>query len=441
MIVHSLALYDRFKCAASACRDTCCVRDKLVLDNKTYFEYQRVVSKGDAFGRRMVASISERNGVASFRMRENGECPFLMRNGLCELYVRLGPDKISETCRKYPTFSKEYGNYRETGCSFTCPEVLRLVLTHPERFEVRERENDTEPVTFDNLDADLLKAIYPVRNRFLEIAQDRRNTLRKTATVLLKLAASVQAAIDRKQYGELASLIAPFESGDDPMGGIKGEEPVAEVREVLFENLLKLHTKFEYKKPENAARIERLYQIVRSESFEERRARELDFAWYMNHRVYEYRKWLFYQLHRDLLDSVFDGKFYARVRFAVLTTLCLFEFGSLEWKTRGKQFSPQSQEELFRNYAREIDENPKNAARLYKKLKGSAYALPKLILALSNPIKKPADGTPEEPLAETLEEIPQEETVESAETPAAESAPAESPEEAETETPVDPTAS
>ena len=411
MIIRSLALFDRFKCAGSACRDTCCVRDKLVLDNKTYFEYQRVIAKGDAFGRRMVASISERNGVASFRMRENGECPFLMRNGLCELYVRLGPERICETCRKYPTFSKEYGNYREIGCSFSCPEVLRLVLTHPENFQIRVRENDTEPVTFTNLNAELLPLIYPVRDRFLEIAQDKRNTLRKTATVLLKLAAEVQAVIDRKAYGELAKLIAPFESGD-PMGGIAGEEPDAEVREVMFEKLLKLHTKLEHKKPENAAWAVKAYKMVKAESFEERRARELDFAWYMNHRVYEYRKWLFYLLYRDLLDVVFDGKFYSRVRFAVLSTLCLFELGSLEWKNRDKQFTPQNQEEIFRSYAREVDDNPKNVARLYKKLNGSAFALPKLILALSNPIKKPADAAPEEPSeiapAEPVEETPSE---------------------------------
>ncbi|MBR6053581.1 MAG: flagellin lysine-N-methylase [Clostridia bacterium] len=427
MIIRSLALFDRFKCAGSACRDTCCVRDKLVLDNKTYFEYQRVIAKGDAFGRRMVASISERNGVASFRMRDNGECPFLMRNGLCELYVRLGPDRICETCRKFPTFAKEYGNYREIGCSFSCPEVLRLVLTHPEKFEVRVRENDTEPVSFSNLNAKLLPLIYPVRDRFLEIAQDRRNTLRKTAIVLLKLAAEVQSVIDRKAYDELASLIAPFEAGD-PMGGITGEEPDAEVREVLFEKLLKLHTGFEYKRQENAARIARAYKTLRPESFEERRVRELDFAWYMNNRVYEYRKWLFYLLHRDLLDVVFDGKFYPRVRFAVLTTLCLFELGSLEWKSRDKQFTPQNQEELFRNYAREIDDNPKNVARLYKKLNGSAYALPKLILALSNPIKKPTDGAAAEPLEEPVEEPIGEKAAETlaetVETPPVEQAPA-----------------
>ena len=428
MIIRSLALFDRFKCAGSACKDTCCVRDKLVLDNKTYFEYQRVIAKGDAFGRRMVASISERNGVASFRMRENGECPFLMRNGLCELYVRLGPERICETCRKFPTFAKEYGNYREIGCSFTCPEVLRLVLTHPENFQIRVRENDTEPVTFTNLNAELLPLIYPVRDRFLEIAQDKRNTLRKTATVLLKLAAEVQAVIDRKAYDELASLIAPFEAGD-PMGGITGEEPDAEVREVLFEKLLKLHTKLEHRKPENAAWTMKAYKLVKAESFEERRARELDFAWYMNHRVYEYRKWLFYLLYRDLLDVVFDGKFYARVRFAVLTTLCLFEFGSLEWKTRDKQFTPQSQENLFRNYAREVDDNPKNVARLYKKLNGSAFALPKLILALSNPIKKPVDGTsaelPAEPLEESVEETAAETAADTVDTPSTDAAPAE----------------
>jgi len=389
MIIRTLTLYDRFKCAASACRDTCCVREKLVLDNKTYFEYQRVISKGDAFGRRMVASISERNGVASFRMRENGECPFLMRNRLCELQIRLGADKVSETCRKYPTFSKEYGNYREIGYRFSCPEVLRLVLTHPERFEIRERENDTEPVTFDNLDVKLLEALYPVRNRFLLIAQDTRNSLYTTFSVLLQLAESVQGAIDRGDYGELPALISPF-MGDDPTGGIADALPDPEQHDLILANLLKLHCKFEYKKQDNGDRLDNARRLFKSESTDERLARERDFSAFMSERDYEYRKWLFYLLHRDLLDAVFDGAFYSRVRLAVVTTFCLFETGSLEWKSRDGKFPPQRQEDLFRNYAREIDENPKNLARLEKKLKGSQYVHQKLLRALARPEETPA---------------------------------------------------
>ena len=381
MIIRTLALFDRFQCAAGACKDTCCVREKLELDNKTYFEYQRVIARGDPFGRRMVASISERNGVACFRMRDNGECPFLMRNHLCELYVRLGPERIAETCRKYPTFSKEYGNYREIGCRFSCPEVLRLVLTHPEKFETRVRENDTEPISFKNLDADLLPLIYPVRERFLQIAQDARNPLQATVSILLNLASRVQATIDRKKYGELAALIAPFE-GDDPTGGIECETPDPELRDATLDKLIKLHSKLEYKKQENAARLAASYKIFKSEAPGDRLARERDFLAFMRDREYEYRKWIFYVLHRDLLDVVFDGDFYSRVRYAVLSTFFLFETGSLEWKSRG-QFTPQMQEEVFRNYAREIDETPKNLARLQKKLNGSAFAYPKLLRAVA----------------------------------------------------------
>ena len=385
MIIRSLKLYDRFKCAGSACKDTCCVRDKLVLDNKTYFEYQRVISKGDAFGRRMVASISERNGVASFRMRENGECPFLMRNHLCELQIRLGADKVAETCRKYPAFSKEYGNYREIGCSFSCPEVLRLVLTHPERFEVCERENDTEPVTYDNLDANLLEAIYPVRNRFLEIAQDGRNTLQSTMSILLRLASDVQCAIESKDYGLLASLIAPFD-GDDPTGGIRIDSPDPLLHDVILNKVLKMHCKLELRKPENAERIALAYRMFSAETPSERVKRVRDFAVFIADRSYEYRKWLFYVLHRDLLDAVFDGRFYERVRYAVVTTVFLFELGSLEWKNRGK-FPPQRQEDLFRNYSREVEDSPRNVAKIRKKLNGSAYALIKLLRALPIPLE------------------------------------------------------
>ena len=401
MIIRTLTLFDRFRCAGGACKDTCCVRDKLELDNKTYFEYQRVIAKGDAFGRRMVASISERNGVACFRMRENGECPFLMRDRRCELYIRLGPDKISETCRKYPTYAKEYGNYRETGCRFSCPEVLRLVLTHPEKFEIRARENDTEPISFKNLNADLLPLISPVREAFLNIAQDARNSLQATTTLLLKLASEVQNVVDRKAYGELAALVAPFD-GDDPTGGIEAEVFDSVLRDQILEKQFKLLCKLEYRKKENADRFAKAYRFFKSESPADRRAREIGFASFMREREYEYRKWLFYLFHRDLLDVVFDGQFYSRVRLAALSTFLLFELGSLEWK-RCEQFTPQMQEELFRNYAREIDENPRNAARIQKKLRGSAYAHPKLLRALSpmgdekkpvspvNPVGEPAE--------------------------------------------------
>ena len=396
MIIRTLTLFDRFKCSGAACKDTCCVRDRLVIDNKTYFEYQRVIAKGDAFGRRMVASISERNGVATFRLRENGECPFLLRSHLCELHIRLGADKVCETCRKYPAFEKEYGNRREIGFSFSCPEVLRLVLTHPEHFATRQRENDTDPIIYDNLDAEMLQAIYPVRERFLEIAQDARNSLQMTLSILLRLALRVQDAIDRREYGEFASIIAPFEN--DPTGGMSRETPDPILHDALMQKLLKLHNKLEYRKQENAVRIVRAYRIFKSETPTERAERERAFLALVHDRIYEYRKWLFYVLHRDLLDTVRDRQFCAHVCHAVVTTLCLFEYGSLEWKSRGK-FPTDRQEELFRNYSKEIEDNPRNYARLQKKLTGSNFATEKLVHVVSHPAE---EGGPAVPFGEDL---------------------------------------
>ena len=227
-----------------------------------------------------------------------------------------------------------------------------------------------------------------MRERFLQIAQDARNSLQATVSILLNLASRVQATIDRKKYGELAALIAPFE-GDDPTGGIACETPDSELRDAILDKLIRLHVKLEYKKQENADHLGGAYKVFKTETPEERRARSRDFGEYMRDREYEYRKWLFYILHRDLLDVVFDGDFYSRVRYAVLSTRYLFERGSLSWKRRGGDYPLQRQEDLFRNYAREIDENPKNLARLQKKLKGFAFALPKLLRALA-----PIDGDP-----------------------------------------------
>ena len=381
MIIRTIAVYDKFRCVGGYCRDTCCIRDKLVLDNKTYFEYQRVIAKGDAFGRRMVACISERNGVASFRMRENGECPFLMRNHLCELQIRLGTDKVCQTCRDYPTFKKEYGNYCEVGCSFTCPEILRLILTHPQKFVIRSRENDTVPVSLAHLNADFLSGLYPVRDYFLSLVQDPRLSLGQTTARLIDRAAKAQEIVKRKEYARLPELVAPYADGNElPPAPSEPFDPAT--RRKLICSVLKLHEKMEYRRPENLERIKGVEkELFARGAAEKHLADERAFIHFMEERKYEYQKWLFYLLHRYLLDAVFDRRLLARVKFAVVSALLLFEEGLAVWIGK-KDFTPLDQENLFRNYAREIEENPRNLSRILRRLGGRAFSVQRLLRTL-----------------------------------------------------------
>ena len=62
MIIRTLALFDRFQCAAGACKDTCCVREKLELDNKTYGQMLIEMPASDE-DRRKIRAFLEQEGL------------------------------------------------------------------------------------------------------------------------------------------------------------------------------------------------------------------------------------------------------------------------------------------------------------------------------------------------------------------------------------------
>lgn len=116
--------YNRFCCIASLCEDSCCRSGwEIPIDDETYLTY---MSMG-------VSDICENVTVGSdgdtiFKLKSNGECPYLMPDGLCRLYTVTG-GKLGEICAQYPRFFEEYDGFTEAGISISCPEAQRLILS------------------------------------------------------------------------------------------------------------------------------------------------------------------------------------------------------------------------------------------------------------------------------------------------------------------------
>ena len=195
--------YDEFRCLAGDCPHICCEKWEVVLDADTVCRYQDVPG---SLGDRLRAAMREDGeGDVCFPLNGN-RCPFLDGDNLCEIHRELGEATTSVTCREHPRFTEDYGAFRETTLSASCPAANALLLGSGEpltfrELETAEPEEDGDP---------LLAGLLPLRQRLLDILADRNLPLRRRLESFLLLAAEAQGYLDEEREAELPALAADW---------------------------------------------------------------------------------------------------------------------------------------------------------------------------------------------------------------------------------------
>ena len=121
MLLRKPDFYDKFKCTASRCSDTCCVGWEIDVDEASQEAYRKVTG---AFGDKLRANIED----GHFKLLPHDRCPFLDKNNLCEIYKHLGEGALCDICREHPRFVEVYGDIMEKGLGLCCEEAARLLL-------------------------------------------------------------------------------------------------------------------------------------------------------------------------------------------------------------------------------------------------------------------------------------------------------------------------
>jgi lysine-N-methylase len=135
------------------------------LDEKTQKRYQKFPGP---LGERLRSLICQEDGYTFFAM-EDGKCPFLRKDRLCDLILEAGEDMLSVTCREHPRFWEEYGDLQETCLAISCPEAARLLLEGPVELQVRQTE---EPGVEDwELDEAFLDLLLAFRDELFDLAR------------------------------------------------------------------------------------------------------------------------------------------------------------------------------------------------------------------------------------------------------------------------------
>lgn len=160
------AYYPRFRCLAGACRHTCCRGWEIDVDAAALARYEQV---DGSLGDKLRRAIDRAGDAPHFRLDQQENCPFLTKDGLCELILRLGEDSLCQVCADHPRYRGFLTDRTEIGLGLCCEAAARLILTWPENVDLITLEDDggDEAPTAEE------QAFLQLRARLMAVAQDR----------------------------------------------------------------------------------------------------------------------------------------------------------------------------------------------------------------------------------------------------------------------------
>lgn len=198
--------YKKFACIADKCPDTCCAGWEIVVDGISAEKYNAVC--GD-FGDKLRRVLkTDEDGDRIFE-NINGRCPFLLENGLCEMYIRLGRESLCKTCENFPRHRVYFGARTETGISLSCPEAAEIILNDPASITF-ETEETSAPLVPSDFNAELYLLLMKAREKIFSIIQNRSRSVHERLIDVILLSDKLDRLIRKSEYEEAEEFIRSF---------------------------------------------------------------------------------------------------------------------------------------------------------------------------------------------------------------------------------------
>ena len=196
--------YNDFKCIADKCRHSCCVGWEIDIDEESYERFMKMPGN---FGERVRRSITMGEDGPYFHMTNDGKCPFLNENGLCDMIIAEGEDCLCQICADHPRYRNFWSDREEIGLGMCCEAAALLILGRKEPVKDVILEDDGEDDVLSEEEAEILE----YRNLLIEMAQDRTKPVTERVNdMLYELGMSENIA-----YARWAEFLMGLERLDD----------------------------------------------------------------------------------------------------------------------------------------------------------------------------------------------------------------------------------
>lgn len=187
--------YKDFCCIAGNCRHSCCIGWEIEIDSETAGFYKKVPGP---FGEKLRGNIDFNENGGIFSLCEKERCPFLNKNGLCDIIINLGEDSLCQICSDHPRFRNFYESRTEIGLGLCCEEAARLVLEKTEKtslIEIGEDENSGFPSSEEDL-------FFSFRKKIFDIIQNRKKGIEERISEAFELFGKRIPEIDFSEWAE-----------------------------------------------------------------------------------------------------------------------------------------------------------------------------------------------------------------------------------------------
>ena len=185
--------YDGFRCAASACTDSCCKEWDVQIDEESAEKYRMLPG---ALGDRLREVMAEdENGDTVMTILE-GRCPMWRQDGLCRIQAELGHEALCRTCREFPRLTHDYGDFVELGLELSCPVAAERILHSENLPRITEEQPGGEAPEYDE---EVMEILLGTRETALALLGDTSRALGETLAVFLMYGYHVQSLIDGEE--------------------------------------------------------------------------------------------------------------------------------------------------------------------------------------------------------------------------------------------------
>ncbi len=345
--------YKKFTCIADKCPDTCCAGWEIVVDPESLEHYSNLSGSYADKIRSLIAVDSD--GDSIFSPHEN-RCPFLLENGLCEMYINLGHNALCRTCRQFPRHITYFGARVETGISLSCPEAARLITESPEpiTFETEEIHGSILPTA---IDPEMYFTLLNARKTAINILQNRKFSIENRICAFLLFVQKISPLVRKKGFNDIQKICEEnFLTFQKPVFSAVKAKKASEKYFEDFKNLEMLDPR--WTDSLTAAKNARIPEIS-------------TFEW-------EYEHLMIYFVFRYFMTAVFDGDLLTKAKFAAVSFIIIrrLQTGCIEEKS--------ARIKAMQKYSKEVEHSAQNMEFLRLSIKRSRfYSVENLINILS----------------------------------------------------------
>ena len=286
--------FDRFRCIAGDCPDSCCKEWDVQVDEASAEYYRGLTGPlGDRL--REVLRTEDEETVMTII---DGRCPMWRTDGLCRIQAELGEQALCKTCREFPRLTHDYGDFIELGLELSCPEAAKFILnaessvslrTSPQTGVAISSMEDSAP----EYDEEAMAVLKATREKALAILSDTTRPVGQVLALALLYGYQAQSELDGAEE-------QPF----DPEGAL------AEVADLAKPGSMKAVTDFFLSLELLTPEWEALLQDPAPGPWDRR---HLALARYLVQRYW--------------LQAVSDYDLYSRVKFTVIACLLVKHLG------------------------------------------------------------------------------------------------------------------